>query len=948
MGWGRFAIGSVCLFSLLPDHGVGGVDVISPGPRPRPRLQLRQRLGSRTSRQERVVKAFQHAWTGYKTYCWGKDELLPVSQNCSNQFGGMGAQIVDALDSLLLMGLDQEYDDARRWVVQNFSAAGDFQASVFETVIRFLGGLLSAHYLTGGDTELLRHAAELGERLLPAWREGPIPFELINLATGEVAQNDAALGSSLAEVGSLQLEFSSLSAALGDPRFHWRGEHVMGLLGPLLEKAGGLLPIMLKSNMPLRWTNPRVTLGGRGDSFYEYLLKQWLLTNRTEERYRAWYQMSVSAIRRSMVGRSAPSNVTFVREVSSIQQLRLRPDDERWKALDETLNQTTPGHMFVLMNSGQQDAVSEDHIVEWGMPNADDMTEGIDLSFFFQPGKKNEQDDEEPEDGKEAGEHVIRLEFGALSVTATRTLNPVQEKETKEDGDLAGETEKERKNTNDEQGMESEKGKENDKAVENETEDAEENDKEVEKTSEQNEENEEDKEKERKKERGKEKEKEKEQEEEKVKEKEDANAKVIAEEDEKENKEEQGKVEKLTQKESGEKNKKENECATDEGMESNVKVERKINDVEKESQSEVKEMETKGKVEQEDSATLWEQGECEENDEQEGNEGEEDDNGMCAAENDVIGNKPKFPLVSETQAQSSAMCDPSAVGQIQGLQGLLMALLGANAGVQQSRRVVMAKLVSVEVAAMSHEEVCEAAEVFLSERWDLAHRFVNISDKGDEPLPESVLHQISALLGPDLWRQCHGAGYFKMDHLVCFLPGTLALGVMSNASIDTIGDLRLAEELMEACARMWHDSPLGLAPEAVEWNVLPGRDRKDMEIFPAGSYSMLRPETVESLWYVYRATRNQKYQDWGWKIFEAIELHARISTGGYAGVEDVRETDEPHMRDRMETFLLSETFKYLFLLFADGDEEPLLDFSRVVLNTEGHALPVVSTDRMYA
>merc|ERR1712194_1007795 len=74
----------------------------------------------------------------------------------------------------------------------------------------------------------------------------------------------------------------------------------------------------------------------------------------------------------------------------------------------------------------------------------------------------------------------------------------------------------------------------------------------------------------------------------------------------------------------------------------------------------------------------------------------------------------------------------------------------------------------------------------------------------------------------------------------------------------------------EGCARSWLDTPLGLAGESTQWNTLSGRDW-DLAINAGDAHNMLRPETVESLWYLYLATGDRKYQDWGWSIFEAIE-----------------------------------------------------------------------------
>lgn len=105
---------------------------------------------------------------------------------------------------------------------------------------------------------------------------------------------------------------------------------------------------------------------------------------------------------------------------------------------------------------------------------------------------------------------------------------------------------------------------------------------------------------------------------------------------------------------------------------------------------------------------------------------------------------------------------------------------------------------------------------------------------------------------------------------------------------------------------------------------------------PLDAHSLLRPETVESLFILYRLTKDEKYQDYGWSIFQAIEQHAKISTGGYSSLNSVKDT-KLGFRDKMESFFLGETLKYLFLLFSDVDMVPLDKF---VFNTEAHLLPI--------
>ncbi|KAI7806139.1 putative mannosyl-oligosaccharide 1 [Triplophysa rosa] len=94
------------------------------------------------------------AWDNYKLYAWGKNELRPLTRNghIGNMFGGLrGASIVDSLDTLYIMGLMEEYEEAKEWIQNNLDLNSNGEASVFEVNIRYVGGLLSAFYLTGDE-----------------------------------------------------------------------------------------------------------------------------------------------------------------------------------------------------------------------------------------------------------------------------------------------------------------------------------------------------------------------------------------------------------------------------------------------------------------------------------------------------------------------------------------------------------------------------------------------------------------------------------------------------------------------------------------------------------------------------------------------------------------------------------------------------------------------------
>ena len=80
-------------------------------------------------------------------YAWGKDELKPISRD-SNEWFNLGLTLVDSLDTMWLMGLTKEFEEAREWVETEMVIAQDKDVNLFETTIRVLGGLLTTYHLT--------------------------------------------------------------------------------------------------------------------------------------------------------------------------------------------------------------------------------------------------------------------------------------------------------------------------------------------------------------------------------------------------------------------------------------------------------------------------------------------------------------------------------------------------------------------------------------------------------------------------------------------------------------------------------------------------------------------------------------------------------------------------------------------------------------------------------
>lgn len=266
-------------------------------------------------RQLAVKEAFKRSWAGYEKYAWGMDGYEPSSKRSSNMGPKpLGWMIVDSLDTMHMMGLDDELERARKWVDKELDYDMDYDVSVFETTIRMLGGLLSAHYVTKDDMYLDK-AVDLANRLLGAF-ETPsgLPYEKVNLHTrkGRRAASDGG-ASSTAEVATLQLELKYLAKLTGESLYWEKAEHIMKVIDDN-HAASGLVPIFIKPDTG-KFQGRLIRLGSRGDSYYEYLLKQYLQTKGEEPVYRDMYSEAVDGIKDHLVAKSSPSKLTFIGEL---------------------------------------------------------------------------------------------------------------------------------------------------------------------------------------------------------------------------------------------------------------------------------------------------------------------------------------------------------------------------------------------------------------------------------------------------------------------------------------------------------------------------------------------------------------------------------------------------------------------------------------------------------
>jgi mannosidase alpha-like ER degradation enhancer 2 len=238
-----------------------------------------------------VRTEFLHAWTGYKKYCWGHDDLKPLTKTCRDWYSEpLLVTPVDALDTMILMGFKDEARTTREYIATHLSFHKDIDVQNFEITIRLLGGLLSSYEMTG-DKRLLKLAEDLGNRLLPVF-DSPtgIPYRYVNLKTGKVRGEVT----NPAEAGTLLIEFGTLAKLTHRQIFYDKAKRALvqiynrrspiGLVGTWINVETG------------QWTDRDSHISGAIDSYYEYLLKSAILFD--DEDCRRMWDESIVAINR--------------------------------------------------------------------------------------------------------------------------------------------------------------------------------------------------------------------------------------------------------------------------------------------------------------------------------------------------------------------------------------------------------------------------------------------------------------------------------------------------------------------------------------------------------------------------------------------------------------------------------------------------------------------------
>ncbi|RDB31115.1 Endoplasmic reticulum mannosyl-oligosaccharide 1,2-alpha-mannosidase [Hypsizygus marmoreus] len=282
---------------------------------PRPLADISEVVKEKTweGRKEQVRKAYLHALEGYKQHAFPDDELLALSGGKSNKFNGWSVTLLDSMDTMWMMGLHDEFRDAVRVVAaQNFTLVNQQTAPFFETVIRYLGGLLSSYALSG-EPILLARADDLGRMLLPVFDANPsgLPAYGVNTKTGETSYGWMGSLILFSEATSCQLEYKYLAKLTGRKEYYIAVDHIM--------------EHMYRANVPnglfpLTWSregHPRdkhYSVGASADSGYEYLLKQYLLSGDTKSR--AQYLMSIDGIITNLLYLTPTRHLLYVTDMN--------------------------------------------------------------------------------------------------------------------------------------------------------------------------------------------------------------------------------------------------------------------------------------------------------------------------------------------------------------------------------------------------------------------------------------------------------------------------------------------------------------------------------------------------------------------------------------------------------------------------------------------------------
>lgn len=244
----------------------------------------------REKRRDAVRNLTIHCWRAYRRYAWKRDALLPISGGGRDQFSGWAATLVDSLDTLWIMGLRDEFDEAVAAVAEiDFGRVSSSEhINIFETNIRYLGGLLAAYGLSKRGI-LLSKAIELGDLIYGGFNTpNRMPVDNIHFDSARSGVGLTVEGQVVsASPGTLSLELTHLSQLTGDPKYYSAISRVTELFyqGQNHTALPGLFPMYVSMASQDVTSGLTFTLGGCADSLYEYFPKMHTLISGAGDRY---------------------------------------------------------------------------------------------------------------------------------------------------------------------------------------------------------------------------------------------------------------------------------------------------------------------------------------------------------------------------------------------------------------------------------------------------------------------------------------------------------------------------------------------------------------------------------------------------------------------------------------------------------------------------------------
>ncbi|XP_031240497.1 ER degradation-enhancing alpha-mannosidase-like protein 3 isoform X4 [Mastomys coucha] len=257
----------------------------------------KQKLGNQ------VLEMFDHAYGNYMEHAYPADELMPLTcrgrvrgqepsrGDVDDALGKFSLTLIDSLDTLVVLNKTKEFEDAVRKVLRDVNLDNDVVVSVFETNIRVLGGLLGGHslaimlkekgeHMQWYNDELLQMAKQLGYKLLPAFNTtSGLPYPRINLKFG-IRKPEARTGTETdtctACAGTLILEFAALSRFTGATIFEEYARKALDFLWEKRQRSSNLVGVTINIHTG-DWVRKDSGVGAGIDSYYEYLLKAYVL-----------------------------------------------------------------------------------------------------------------------------------------------------------------------------------------------------------------------------------------------------------------------------------------------------------------------------------------------------------------------------------------------------------------------------------------------------------------------------------------------------------------------------------------------------------------------------------------------------------------------------------------------------------------------------------------------